>query len=131
MWRFDRALGTLAVAASAAACAKPATHPGPVAPRPVLTEQIQQQQRAIEEGLRQQQRVEDIGQALLAAATPFCGSALAPHVGGRVANVHSFPGEYQEAARSLGFSDTLVIVAVAQGSTAARSGFSLGDQVVA
>ena len=131
MLRFDAALFAPVLAASLAACAGPTTQLAAVAPEGVRSEQLKQQQLVIESDLRQQQRVEDVGQALLAAATPFCGTALAPRVGVRFANLHSFPREYQEAARSLGFTDTLVIVGVAQGSTAARSGFSLGDRVVA
>ena len=128
MSRLEAALFAPVIAASIAACARPTQQLTTVAPDPAHAERLQ---RAIESDLRQQQRVEDVGHALLTAATPFCGTALGPRVGVRFANVHSFPPEYQEAARSLGFTDTLVIVAVAQGSTAARSGFSRGDRVVA
>ena len=54
------------------------------------------------------------------------GRALGPHAGVRFANVHSFSSEDQDAARSLGFTDTLAIVGVASGSTAARSGPASG-----
>ena len=128
MARLEAALFAPIIAASIAACARQTQQLNTVPPR---TEQFRQQQLAIESDLRQQQRVDDAGHALLAAATPFCGSALAPRVGVRFANVHSFPREDQEVARSLGFTDTLIVVGVAQGSTAARSGFSLGDRVVA
>src|SRR5688572_29125131 len=131
MPRFDAALLAPLFAAALVSCAKPTTQVSTVAPEAVAAEQLKQQQLVIEWDLRQQQRVDDVGHALLAAATPFCGSALAPRVGARFANVHSFPAQDQEIARSLGFSDTLVIVGVAPGSTAARHGFSLGDRVVA
>jgi len=131
MPRFDAALLAPVFIAALVACARPTAEVGTVGPKAVAAEQLKQQQLVIEWDLRQQQRVDDVGHALLAAATPFCSSALAPRVGARFANVHSFPREEQEIARSLGFSDTLVIVGVAQGSTAARSGFSLGDRVVA
>jgi S1-C subfamily serine protease len=131
MSRFDAALLAPVFAAALVSCAKPTAQVGTVAPEAVAAEQLKQQQLVIETDLRQQQRVDDVGHALLAAATPFCGSTLAPRVGARFANVHSFPPDQQEIARSLGFSDTLVIVGVAQGSTAARSGFSLGDRLVA
>jgi hypothetical protein len=113
------------------ACAKPTTQLAAIAPQAVRAEQLEQQQLVIEWDLRRQQRVDDVGHALLAAATPFCGGALAPRAGVRFANVHSFSPEYQDVARSLGFTDTLVIVGVAQGSTAASLGFSLGDRVLA
>jgi beta-barrel assembly-enhancing protease len=131
MPRFDAALLAPVFTAALVACARPTAQVGTVAPEAVAAEQLRQRQLFIESDLRQQQRVDDAGHALLAAATPFCGSALTPRVGARFANVHSFPREEQEIARSLGFSDTLVIVGVAQGSTAARYGFSLGDRVVA
>ena len=131
MFRFQATLFGAACAASIGACARPATQLGTAAPQAAPAGQLRQQQLVIESGLRQQQRVEDVGHALLAAATPFCSGALAPRAGVRFANVHSFSREYQEAARSLGFTDTLVITGVTQGSTAARSGFSLGDRVVA
>ena len=131
MPRFDAVLLAPVFAAALVSCAKPTAEVGTVSPQAVAAEQLKQQQLVIEWDLRQQQRVDNVGHALLAAAIPFCGSALAPRVGARFANVQSFPREEQEIARSLGFSDTLVIVGVAQGSTAARYGFSLGDRVVA
>ena len=130
MIRLEAALVAAAFAASLGACARPTTQLGTPAPQPVHSEQLRQQQLVIESDLRQQQRVEDVGHALLMAASPFCAGARAPRAGVRFANVQSFSGEYQEAARSLGFTDTLVIVGVTQGSTAARSGFSLGDRLV-
>jgi beta-barrel assembly-enhancing protease len=131
MSRFEAALCVSLLAASAAACAGPTRQLASVAPEPVRAEQYKKQQVVIESDLRQQQRVNDVGHALLAAGTPFCGGALAPNTGVRFANVHSFSREEQDAARSLGFTDTLIVVGVASGSTAARSGFSVGDRVVA
>ena len=128
MRRFDRVPLTLVVV-MCAACARPTTPVSTAVPKPAVSEQLRQQQLVLGRDLRQQQRVDDVGHALLVAATPFCGSALAPRVGVRFATVHSFSREFQEAARSLGFSDTLMIVGVARGSTAAQSGFSLGDRV--
>ena len=131
MPRFDAALLAPVFAAALVSCAKPTAQVGTVAPQAVAAEQLKQQQLAIESDLRQQQRVDDVGHALLVAATPFCSTTLVPRVGARFANVHSFAPDQQEIARSLGFSDTLVIVGVAQGSTAARSGFSVGDRLIA
>ena len=130
MRRLAAALLAPVFTAALTACARPTTQVGTVAPQAASAEQLEHQQLVIE-NLRQQQRVEDVGHALLAAATPFCPGGLAPRVGVRFANVHSFPPEDQEAARSLGFTDTLVIVGVARGSTAARHGFLPGDRVVA
>ena len=127
----DRLRATLVFVAIGAACAKQTTQPASVAPEPVRAEQLTQQQFVIESDLRDQQRVDDVGHALLAAATPFCGGARAPRTGIRFASLHSFPRDEQDVARSLGFTDTLVIVGVASGSTAARSGFLVGDRVIA
>jgi hypothetical protein len=131
MSRIDRLRATLVLVATGAACARQTTQPASVAPEPLRAEQLTQQQLVIESDLRDQQRVDDVGHALLAAAIPFCGGTLAPRVGVRFANVHSFVREDQDVARSLGFTDTLVIVGVASGSTAARSGFLVGDRVIA
>jgi hypothetical protein len=131
MFRFEAALVAAAFAASLGACVRPTTQVATPAPQPAHSEQFRQQQLVIESDLRQQQRVEEVGHALLIAASPFCPGARAPRAGVRFANVHSFAGEYQEAARSLGFTDTLVIVGVTRGSTAARSGLSLGDRLIA
>jgi predicted Zn-dependent protease len=131
MSRIDRLRATLVLVATGAACARHATQPASVAPEPERAEQLTQQQFVIESDLRDQQRVDDVGHPLLAAAIPFCGGALAPRTGVRFANVPSFPREQQDVARSLGFTDTLVVVGVASGSTAARSGFLVGDRVIA
>lgn len=131
MSRIDRLRVTLVLVTGGAACARQTTQPASVAPEPVRGEQLTQQQFVIESDLREQQRVDDVGHALLAAAIPFCGGARAPRTGVRFANVHSFPREEQDVARSLGFTDTLVVVGVASGSTAARSGFLVGDRVIA
>ena len=125
------ALSALAIGACLTACAIPMTQLGTVSLDDVRAEQLKQQQLAIQWDLRQQQRVEDVGHALLAAATPFCNGGVAPRTGIRFANVYSFSREYQPAARALGFSDTLVVVGVARGSAAERAGFTAGDRVVA
>ena len=69
----DRLRATLVFVAIGAACAKQTTQPASVAPEPVRAEQLTQRQFVIESDLRDQQRVDDVGHALLAAATPFCG----------------------------------------------------------
>jgi hypothetical protein len=108
----------------------PTTQLGTVSPEAVRAEQLKQQQLVIEWDLRQQQRVEDVGHALLAAATPFCNGAIGTRTGVRFANLFSFSRDYYEAARSLGFSDTLMVVGVTRGSSAERSGFAVGDRLV-
>jgi hypothetical protein len=128
MSRFPR-LPALILAVSVSACATAPTPRGPATPETVHAAQLEQQQLLITRDLRQQQRVDAVGHTLLAAAAPFCAQALAPDLGIRFANIHSFPSSYDEAARGLGFSDTLVVVSVARGSAAARAGVAVGDRV--
>jgi hypothetical protein len=129
MSRFPR-LPALILAVSVSACATTPKPRGPATPETVHAAQLRQQQVLITRDLRQQQRVDGVGHKLLAAATAFCAQALAPDAGMRFANLHSFPSTYDEAARGLGFSDTLVVVSVARGSAGARAGVAVGDRVV-
>jgi hypothetical protein len=129
MSRFPRPHAALLIAASVSACATTGTRPGAATPEAVHAAQLAQQQLLITRDLRQQRRVDNVGHKLLAAATPFCTGAVASGTGVRFANVHSFPSSYQEAARALGFSDTVIIVSVAHGSAAARAGIAAGDRV--
>ena len=126
MSRSALTLPGIILAASASACATPAVQRGSAAPET----QLAQQELVIASDVRQQQRVDHVGHRLLAAATPYCAGAVATRGGFRFANIHSFPSEYQNAARALGFSDTLIIVSVARGSAAARVGIAVGDRVI-
>ena len=129
MSRFSRPALPLILTASVSACATTGTSRGPAAPETAHAEQLEQQRLFITRDLRQQRRVDDVGYALLAAATPFCPGALVAGTGVRFANIHSFSSTYQDAARALGFSDTLIIVSVPRASAAARAGIVLGDRV--
>ena len=130
MTRTAAALAAPVLALCLTACAVPRTQLGTISPDALYAEQLKQQQLAIEYDITQQQRVDDIGYGLLAAATPLCSGALAPKSGLRFANVHSYARDYQAAARSMGFSDTIVVIGVAAGSAAERAGFAVGDRVV-
>ena len=129
MSRFSRPAHALILAASVSACATTGTTRGPATPETDHAAQLEQQQVFITRDLRQQRRVDDVGYALLAAATPFCPGALVSGTGVRFASIHSFSSTYQDAARALGFSDTLTIVSIARASAAARAGIALGDRV--
>ena len=115
---------TFGLIALLTACASSTTQYGNVSDAALHSGQL-----AIEQDLQAQQRVEDIGHGLLAAAAPFCTAERAPRPGVRFANIHSFTRDLQPAARSLGFSDTLMVVGVARGSAAQRAGFTAGDRV--
>ena len=122
---------TLALEVLASGCAVPTTQLGSVSPDDIRSEQLKQQELAIEWDLRQQQRVEDVGHALLVAAASFCNGAVVPRAGIRFANAYAFAPDYRLAAQMLGFSDTLIVTGVARGSAAERAGFLAGDRVIA
>ena len=130
MPRFNRPQTAFLIAVCVNACATSGTRPAPATPEIVHAAQLEQQEVLITRDLRQQRRVDDVGHRLLAVATPYCTGAVAPGTGVRFANLNSFPSAYEDAARSLGFSDTVFIVSVASGSAAARAGIAVGDRVV-
>ena len=130
MPRFNRPQTAFLIAVCVNACATSGTRPAPATPEIVRAAQLEQQEVLITRDLRQQRRVDDVGHRLLAVAMPYCTGAVAPGTGVRFANLNSFPSAYEEAARSLGFSDTVFIVSVASGSAAARAGIAVGDRVV-
>ena len=130
MSRFPHPQTALLLAVSVSACATAGTRPAPATPESVHAAQLEQQQLIITRDLRQQRRVDEVGHKLLTVATPFCTAAAASGTGVRFANVYSFPSTYEQAARAVGFSDTVVIVSVARGSAAARAGIAVGDRVI-
>ena len=130
MPRFTRPQTAFLVAVCVSACATSGTRPAPATPEAVHAAQLEQQEVLITRDLRQQRRVDDVGHTLLAAATPYCAGAVTSGTGVRFANVNSFPSTYGDAARAVGFSDTVVIVSVARGSAAARAGIAVGDRVI-
>jgi hypothetical protein len=130
MPRFTRPQTAFLVAVCVSACATSGTRPAPATPELVHAAQLQQQEVLITHDLRQQRRVDDVGHTILAVATPYCAGAVTSGTGVRFANVNSFPSTYEDAARAVGFSDTVVIVSVARGSAAARAGIEVGDRVM-
>src|SRR5690349_9054236 len=130
MPRFTCPVTAVLIAVWASACASTGTQHTPATPETVHAAQLEQQQSLITRDLRQQRRVDDLGHVLLAVATPYCRGAVTVGTGVRLANVNSFPSSYEDAARAIGFSDTVVIVSVARGSAAARAGIAVGDRVI-
>jgi len=130
MPRFTRPQTAFLVAVCVGACATSGTRPAPATPEAVHAAQLEQQEVLITRDLRQQRRVDDVGHTLLAVATPYCTGGVTSGTGVRFANVNSFPSTYEDAARAVGFSDTVIIVSVARGSAAARAGIDVGDRVI-
>jgi Zn-dependent protease with chaperone function len=114
----------------AAGCVPPTTQLGNVSQDVIRAEQLKQQQLVLRTDFEYQQRLDDVAYPLLKAAVPLCTKAVGPLSGIRFANVHSFKKEYRAAARGLGFTDTLAIVGVTEGSAAERAGVKTGDRIV-
>lgn len=113
-----------------AACVPPATRLGNVSDDAVRAEQLKQQQLVLKTDFEYQQRLDDVAYPLLKAAVPLCTKGLGTMSGIRFANLHSFKREFHAAARGLGFTDTLSIVAVTKGSAADRAGVKAGDRIL-
>lgn len=112
-----------------AACVAPTTQMATLSPEVVRAEQLKQQVLVIESGLAEQRRLADLVYPMARAAAPLCGKWVTTRWGLAVANLHSWARDYQEAARSLGFTDSLTVVGVAAGSPAARAGIVVGDRI--
>ncbi|HET7586416.1 MAG TPA: M48 family metalloprotease [Gemmatimonadaceae bacterium] len=126
LWRSALAGSALLLAA----CAAPMTRMGSVSREEIRMEQLRQQQLVIRSGIADEQRVATVALPLLRAAVPLCGpSATGVQRGVQYANIYSFDKEYRDAARVMGFTDTLTIVGVVPGSAAARSGVQVGDRI--
>jgi beta-barrel assembly-enhancing protease len=113
-----------------AACAAPTTHQSALGRDQLRLERLRQQQFVIQGELAAQERVNRVAWPLLKAAVPLCDGQLGTRLGLTFSNVQGFSNEYQEAARSLGFTDTLSITSVLPGSPADRAGFMTGDRLV-
>ena len=120
----------LAVALACAACTPPATRMGQVAPQQLQEEQLKQQQLVISSEIAEDQRLSNVAYPMLKAATPLCGKWLNTGSGFVALNAWLYSKEYQPAARSLGYGDTLTVATVTRGSTADRAGLVVGDKVV-
>lgn len=112
-----------------AACVAPTTRMATIAPDVIAAEQLKQQQLVIQSELAEQRRVTELAYPMLRAAAPLCGQWVATRHGVSVSNLHAWKREYHDAARALGFSDTLSVVGVAAGSAAARAGIRVGDRL--
>ena len=113
----------------ALACVAPSTQLERISPELIKAEQLKQQQLVITSSLAEQARLENIAYPMLRAAAPLCGKWTTTRSGVSVANIHAWKRDYHEAARALGFSDTLIITGIAAGSPAERSGLRVGDRL--
>ena len=125
-----RGLTLALVSALGTGCVAPTTQLGTISPEVVRAEQLKQQQLVIQSGIAEQLRLDNIALPMIKAAVPLCGKWVTTRAGLMVANVHSYKREYVDAARALGFGDTLTVVAVTAGSAADRAGLKAGDRLV-
>lgn len=115
----------------AMACAAPTSQMGSVSKEDMQAEQLKQQEFVVRAEIADQQRVIDVGYPLLRTALPICGQgATSTRTGVYLANRYAFGKEYEAAARALGFSDTLTVIAVAKQSGAERAGIVTGDRII-
>ena len=111
-------------------CAAPQTQLGTVSQDQVAIEAARQQQFALELGLKQQHRLQNVAVPLLEAAAPFCGERIRGASGFVATNAYRWKKDFYNAALSAGFSDTLVVLNVAPGSAAAQAGLAAGDRIL-
>jgi len=121
---------TLAAVIACTACTPPATQMGTVAPEQLQAEQLKQQQLVITSEIAEHQRLANVAYPMLKAAVPLCGKWITTPTGMVAINAWIYSKDYQAAARTLGYGDTLTVVSVTKGSAADRAGLRTGDKVV-
>jgi hypothetical protein len=137
-WQKLKTLAVLAPLAFLAACAT--QEPGPVtatpskpvttptqAPRPVADNPQQAQLREL---IAQQDRLYRVAAPLLTSNAQLCRGNARNLLGFTAKNRYSFPIEYAETARSLGYDDRLQVTGVLPGSGAAQAGIQRGDFLI-
>lgn len=113
------------------ACATTSTRQVELDPAVVEAEEARQRQLALERQMAYQDRIGDLAQTILTAATPLCEEDVGPLLGIRFGNMHLYEDEWRKAARaSLGLGDTVQVLTVADGSAADRGGIRPGDRLL-
>ncbi|EIJ46568.1 hypothetical protein GWL_08080 [Herbaspirillum sp. GW103] len=137
-WQKLKTLAVLAPLALLAACAT--QEPGPVtdtpskpattttqAPRPVADNPQQQQLREL---IAQQDRLYRVAAPLLTSNAQLCRGNSRNLLGFTAKNKYSFPIEFADTARSLGYDDRLQVTGVLPGSGAEQAGIQRGDVLI-
>lgn len=135
-WQKTRSIAILAPLALLAACAtqEPGTATAPdgtpipavaaqQTPKPASTPQ----EKALRELTGQQDRLYRVAAPLLTSNAQLCRGNARNLLGFTAKNRYSFPIEYAEAARGLGYDDRLQVTGVLPGSGADKAGIRAGD----
>ena len=134
-WQKIRTLATLAPLAILAACAtqEPGTVPASAPAKPTVVTQAPKpvadnpQQAQLRELIAQQDRLYRVAAPLLTSNAQLCRGNARNLLGFTAKNKYSFPIEYAETARSLGYDDRLQVTGVLPGSGAEQAGIQRGD----
>jgi predicted Zn-dependent protease len=124
------AVAVTSLALALGGCVTPTTQIGSVNNLDVAAEVVKQQQLFIQSSFEQQSRLNAVAGPLLRAAVPLC-NAVTTRMGVYAMNRAAFTPEYREAARTLGFGDTLEVIDVQPGSPAQQAGLSPHDRILA
>lgn len=111
------------------ACVAPTTRQATLSRSQLVAEQQRQEELAVQATLAQQQRLDRVAWPILKTALPLCAERTTVRTGASVATVHDFPKMLQAGARRLGFSDTLMVTSVIEGSLAQAAGLRAGDRL--
>ncbi|KAF1046561.1 MAG: Beta-barrel assembly-enhancing protease [Herbaspirillum frisingense] len=133
-WQKIKSIAVLAPLTILAACATqetgappaPSKTPLPVAvqaPKPVETPQ----QKELRELIGQQDRLYRVAAPLLTTNAQLCRGNAHNLLGFTAKNKYSFPIEYADTARSLGYDERLQVTGVLPGSGAEQAGIQRGD----
>jgi membrane-associated protease RseP (regulator of RpoE activity) len=138
-WQKIRNIAITAPLLALAACAT--QEPGVVAPTaatpptpvvtPVAKPAENPQQKALRELIGQQDRLYRVAAPLLTSNAQLCRGNARNLLGFTAKNRYSFPIEYAETARSLGYDDRLQVTGVLPGSGAEQAGIQRGDLLLA
>ncbi|WP_343721963.1 M48 family metallopeptidase [Herbaspirillum seropedicae] len=137
-WQKLKTLAALVPLALLAACAtqeptvsSPPSTTWPTAtaqpPKPAATTPQQQQ---LQELIAQQDRLYRVAAPLLTSNAQLCRGNARNLLGFTAKNRYSFPIEYADTARSLGYDDRLQVTGVLPGSGAQQAGIQRGDLLV-
>lgn len=121
----------IATATLQTGCAVPTTQVGQISRSALVAEQATQQQYVLETRMRQQARLQAVAYPLLESALPMCGDDVARRVGMTFTNVSAFAKDLRDAARAVGYTDTVTVTQVLPGSGAEKAGLQRGDRLLA